>query len=456
MYKTSKYNYFIDYEDKVIWFNGFSGAMLAPNQKKSIILESLLGNLSFFEITHPALFKKLKDAKFIVEEDLDEVNLIKHLNRERVYDRSHAQITINPTRNCNFSCWYCVQPHKQSMMSEDTQNKIKLHIANLVSQKEIKNLELSWFGGEPLLGFHEVIYPMSKYCKNLFEENDLQLTQQITTNGYLIDEAMVEKMQEINLNNFQITLDGDEKRHNTMRNENGQPSFKTILHNINLICAGIKNPNISLRINYDLKTLNGNITGVLDSIPQEYRKYITIDFQRVWQVRDKKKVESASIQQNNKHIELQKYAKHLGFRLGVISHGLTINNWANCYADKANYKHFDYNGKLYKCTATDYSEKYQFGEISEGGIISWDMNKMSKMYGKSTFDNEMCLQCKNLPLCKGSCSQIVYERAGKDLPDVCYLKQSKEVNVETFIADLYEKAISGIAKNCDSCSSCKN
>lgn len=435
MYKTSKYNYFVNYKDKVIWFNGISGSIVALNQKKAEILKILLNDLTSFKKTHPSLFEKFKDWHFITHQESNELDIIRYLNRKSVYN-SQAQITINPTRNCNFDCWYCVQPHEKSLMSDEIQNRIKQHITDLVTKKEISSLVLSWFGGEPLLGFYEVVYPISMYCKELFEENNMQLDQQITTNASLIDEAMIGKMQEINLNKFQITLDGDEKRHNKIRNINGQPSFKTIMRNINLICKGINDPNISLRINYDEKTLDGNIKAIFDSIPQEYRKFIAINFQRVWQTTISKSKHN-SIQENSKRIELQEYTNRLGFKHHLISNALTINKWAVCYVDKPNFKHIDYDGKIYKCTARDYTDKLQFGELSEDGTISWDMDKMSKMYGKSTFENEMCLKCKHLPLCKGPCSQKIYETPVEKLPNICSLKQS-EVKVETFIIDLYK------------------
>ncbi len=435
MYKTSKYNYFVNYQDKVIWFNGISGAIVATNQKKAVVLKRLLEDLSSFKATHPLLLEKFKDERFITHEDSNELDVIRYMNRKSVYNKD-AEITINPTMNCNFSCWYCVQPREKSLMSEEVLNRIKRHISDLVAKREINNLTLSWFGGEPLLGFYEVIYPLSMHCKELFDDNDMKLNQIITTNAFLIDEPMIEKMQEINLSKFQITIDGDEKRHNKIRNENGQPSFKTIMRNINLICKGIDNPHIILRINYDEKTLDGNITGVFESIPEEYRKFIAVNFQRVWQT-NKCKSKQDSVQENTKRIALQIYSYKLGFKHIPISNMLTTNKWTTCYVDKANFKHIDFDGKVYKCTARDYGENNNFGELLEDGTISWDMGKISKLYGKSTFENEMCLKCKHLPLCKGPCAQRIYETPVEKLPNICSLKHS-EVRVETFIIDLYK------------------
>lgn len=438
MYKTSKYNYFVNYQDKVLWFNGISGAMIALNKTKSEIIKMQLNNLASFKLTYPSLFKKLENWRMITSKDSNELDVIRYLNRKSIYN-NNAQIIINPTINCNFNCWYCDQVRNEKLMSEEVLNGIKKHIAGLVSERQITSLLLNWFGGEPLLGFYEVVYPLAKYCKDLFEENNLHMGQHITTNAYLIDEAMVEKMQEINLNSFQITLDGDEKRHDKIRNVNGKPSFKTILRNINLICEGIDNPNITLRINYDKKTLDGDITAIFDRIPEENRKYIAVNFQRVWQTYETKS-ENDSIQENERLLELQNYTNQTGFKYQKISNFLTVNKWHTCYADKADFKHIDYDGKVYKCTARGYDEKSQFGELTNDGNINWNNDKLSKLYGKSTFENEMCLKCKHLPLCKGPCSQKIFETPENELPGICNLNNS-EINVETFIIDLYKNRI---------------
>lgn len=103
---------------------------------------------------------------------------------------------------------------------------------------------------------------------------------------------MIEKIKKININSFQITLDGDREKHNSIRNNNNQPSYDKIIENINLICTGVKNSHINLRINYDEKTFTReDIFSLLEEFPSEIRNQININTQQVWQSSNKENTE---------------------------------------------------------------------------------------------------------------------------------------------------------------------
>lgn len=116
--------------------------------------------------------------------------------------------------------------------------------------KQIESiLALNWFGGEPLLYFDEIMFPLSKTIKEMTENNGIIFQNSITTNGYLMDKDRIEKFSEIGLNDFQITLDGDEITHNNIRfTKNGGGSFRRIIENINYL-SGFDANTIVVRIN---------------------------------------------------------------------------------------------------------------------------------------------------------------------------------------------------------------
>ena len=96
---------------------------------------------------------------------------------------------------------------------------------------------VDWFGGEPLLCFDNIIYPFSKKVKKWCAENDVIFYQSITTNASLIDDKMVDRMNEIGLNQFQITLDGGKEDHNEVRKSKAMPnSYDVIVKNIHSLC----------------------------------------------------------------------------------------------------------------------------------------------------------------------------------------------------------------------------
>ena len=86
-YKQSKYNYFIDYKGGKLLYNGMSGAGFRMPANEWEEFERQLKNLDQFEQIYPDDFLHLKNLGMIVESQLDEVALIKHLNKIALYAR---------------------------------------------------------------------------------------------------------------------------------------------------------------------------------------------------------------------------------------------------------------------------------------------------------------------------------------------------------------------------------
>ena len=297
---------------------------------------------------------------------------------------------------CNFNCWYCYENHPQGRMSRNTMTAVVNYVKTLIKNKSIHHLNLDWFGGEPLLYFDEVMYPLAKEIKQIWFENNMALSGMITTNGLLINKDRCEKFQEISLNSFQITLDGDEQTHNRIRcdkNKNG--SFQIIVDNINLL-SEYPNVSILLRINYTEKTLL-NINNIVNFFSEKAKNKIEIFFQQVWQDAQKKRISAKRNEQ---------YFKDKGFRVNTYE---LNTSYHACYADVYQQAVINFDGKVFKCTARDFNNTNPDGWLQEDGNIQWDMPKLSKRFSKATFENEHCTVCNLLPVCAGPCSQKMME-----------------------------------------------
>jgi len=438
MYKLSNYNYFIPYSDRIIFFNGLSGHNFSTSEKEYQFLKEQFTDPVSFKNQYSSVFNKFKEWGFIIDEQKDELDFIRLRNRLAVFSNKNYYLVINPTLDCNFNCWYCYEKHPKGYMSETTIDLIKKHIQWMIEYEKIDGLHLGWFGGEPLMYFNKVMYPIAKYSQEITEKYKLNFQHSITTNAYLINAKMVEKFKETQLNLFQITIDGDEKRHDSVRNVKGRPTFQKIMKNINLLCEKLDNIRITLRINYDTETLERcNMEGVLSMIPQEYRKKITVNLQRVWQTF------TGNDPENESRIDLYKISDRLGYRKCFISNMFSVNNTHKCYVDRFYHTEINYDGKIYRCTARDYTDEQVKGVLMEDGRIEWDIDKLAKQYGKATFENDMCIACKHLPICNGLCSQKMLETAPENLKSACALGSS-EVTPESFIIDLYEKKMKKI------------
>lgn len=147
----------------------------------------------------------------------------------RCISSKRLQLTILPTEKCNFRCTYCYEDFAIGRMKAPTIEGIK----NLVSaRKDLQELSLSWFGGEPLLALG-VIREISAHCISLSRELGFAFDGGLTTNGYLLKPDVLEELVSLNQNFFQITLDGWGDVHDqTRRRADGKGTFKQIWRNL--------------------------------------------------------------------------------------------------------------------------------------------------------------------------------------------------------------------------------
>lgn len=295
--KLSKYTIFYKDQEKHYIFNQISNALLKIDNE----LYSALENKNL-QILPAEICKTLENNGFIINDDIDETCGIRYGNLISRYNSKLLRITIIPTLSCNFRCWYCYEDHKASLMTKESAKSILRFIKLEIQNNNIKNVVLDWFGGEPLLRFSQIIYPLSKILKKWCERNNIIFSNIITTNGSLINDDMAMKMDEINLRQFQITLDGDKEHHNKVRfSPSMKDSYDIIVRNIHTLCKIIKNPNIELRINYTEANID-NAKSILDSFDEDVRNFIHVSPQIVWQ--ESKKLDSLS----NKVLELKNKA----------------------------------------------------------------------------------------------------------------------------------------------------
>lgn len=161
---------------------------------------------------------------------------------------SHSILDLHilPTEKCNFRCLYCYEDFKIGRMKPEIIKGIK----NLIKKRihELKQLRISWFGGEPLIATH-VVLDISHFAKNLAEKNNCLFHFGMTTNGYLLDKNRFDLLINAGINAFQISLDGTEELHNKTRlRADGAGTFNTIWANLLSMANSDKQFEVVLRI----------------------------------------------------------------------------------------------------------------------------------------------------------------------------------------------------------------
>ena len=392
--KISRFNYILYYGDFGYWFNSLTKSYFRLPKSISLKIENLMLNISDLKTDAPIFFNKLKDNGFIINENIDEIQIIRN-NYHKFINKKDYMLVILPTLNCNVHCWYCIQKHIPSKMDLHTFNNIKNHIKHMIQEEKISSLRIEWFGGEPLLHFKDIINPLSKFAINECQRYGIPYFTSCTTNGILLNKDVRSHLSAINLNYFQITLDGIQKIHDSIKfNKSIDSAFETTLNNISATLKLNQDCIISLRINYTHETQDINIVDEIDKfIPHELRKRITVHLKKVWQ-------EEVSLNSFDTYIEiLNKFNEH-GYNANFLD---IATDFVPCYVNRKFYNTISYDGTVHKCTASSqlYDKEY-YGLIDHEGKIDW-MDEFDKLHHIPSFENERCLSCKELPLCMGIC-----------------------------------------------------
>ena len=249
-------------------FNASTFKFFVLKKEYKNLLESLLSSPDDKLMDLPNFKNLLLEGRFLLDDSENELDYIYKRNQSQV-DRLDYKLVILPTFSCNFKCWYCIQCHKREFMAEQVVELVKKHILYMIQEKKIRSLNIEWFGGEPLLGFENVIYPITSYAKECSDQNNIPFSSSATTNGYLFTKEMLIKMRGLDVVGFQITLDGMREFHDKVRVAPNKSSFDEILKRINLICDILEDANVKIRINYDdKKVLDSLGTGRSDGVFQ--------------------------------------------------------------------------------------------------------------------------------------------------------------------------------------------
>ncbi|MRI64587.1 radical SAM protein [Ornithobacterium rhinotracheale] len=433
--KSSLYNIFFNYEDKIVVYNSLSDNFMVL---ENILYELLEASIKCNEINeiknyHDSFYEELKDNGFIIEDNVNELDIIKKISYDTDFNETKYSLTINPTMNCNFKCWYCYESHiKSSKINEETQKKILKLIDNIVDEKrgKLKYFHISWFGGEPLLYFNKTILPLLREVSSKMEKENIHFTTNFTSNGYLLNQNIISDCKRFNTTNFQITLDGHRDRHNKVRFlSKTRGSYDEIVNNIKLC---LKNKlRVNARINVSHETLIDLLHVIEDfmDVSTEEKKYLTFSFHEVWQ------------EEKNLHEDISNIVSSFRKKGFKVDYKGEINRaiYNSCYADKLNQATINYNGDIFKCTARDFKSSSKEGVLEEDGTISWNNIYYKRIY-KTRFMNKPCLSCKILPICNGGCSQHRIENEGKSY---CIYnfdeKKKKEIVKEKFFSRLYSQ-----------------
>lgn len=151
-------------------------------------------------------------------------------------------LCIHIAHDCNLRCKYCFADTGGFGAKREC---INIHTAKkavdfLIERSENRrNLEIDFFGGEPLLAF-DVVKQTVEYARGLEQKHGKRFRFTLTTNGVLLDDDMLEFIN-AEMSNVVLSLDGRRKVNDALRPAiNGRGSYDIIVPKFQRLTASRK------------------------------------------------------------------------------------------------------------------------------------------------------------------------------------------------------------------------
>lgn len=194
--------------------------------------ESLIGEFSD-KFTKDELKEAIAEIKELEKEDM----LFSKDYHEEVIPTVNSRnpvvkaLCLHIAHDCNLKCRYCFAEegeyhgHRSLMSLEVGKKALDFILKNSGSRK---NLEVDFFGGEPLMNW-QVVKDLVAYGKEKEKEYGKNFRFTLTTNGMLLDDDIQEFVNE-NMHNVVLSLDGRKEINDFMRpRAGGQGSYDAIV-----------------------------------------------------------------------------------------------------------------------------------------------------------------------------------------------------------------------------------
>lgn len=398
MIETSLYTHLFQRDKNFYLYNSESGlfAKITPN------LYEIIYNRDYSAVDKETLDYLLRE-KIVVNSE----NKYSYYNEQKIrffsssYDKEKMGLVIVPTTRCNFSCSYCFEERKTNKtITPQVEDDL---ISFIQSHKSLKTIELTWYGGEPLLAFPKIVHLYNR-IKN---EIDAKIEKHsMVTNGFLLNNKVIDFIKNSHMDHIQITLDGSKEHHNALRfiKNKKVDTFQAILNNIIKTAKALPDRSLHVRININ-KSNEDDYFEMYDLIINKIKLpnvFVYPGFIRE-ETPDGCSFCYKSIDSN--------YAGH--FYSKLMEHGMDLLYFPSiltkgCMINKFNSYIIGPTGEIYKC----WNDVSNCSKII--GYINKDTLENSSLLGRymndvSPFSDNQCKNCKVFPICSGQCAWYKYK-----------------------------------------------
>ena len=317
---------------------------------------------------------------------------------------------INIAHDCNLKCEYCFAAKGdfgcgRELMTLDTAKKA---INFLINKSEgRRNLEVDFFGGEPLMNFN-VIKDTVAYARSIEQKYNKNFRFTITTNGLLLDD---EKIDFINreMDNVVLSLDGRKKINDKLRlTKSGKSSYEMIVPKYQKLIKNRKDKDYYVRGTFTKNNLDfsedvihmynlGFENMSIEPVVSDPRLNYSIKEEDLEKIFEEYEVLAKKI------IEIKKKNKKINFfhfMIDLEKSPCAIKKFKGCGCGNE-YVAVTPNGDIYPCHQFVGQDGFKMGNLNDN---TFDQKLKNKFSSNNIYSKDECRKCWAKYFCSGGCS----------------------------------------------------
>ena len=348
------------------------------------------------------------DINWLISSDfiVDEKKYIKsRFNLDSLFNKKILNLILLPAGEaCNLDCIYCYEDH-------DDKKSMKKHHAytllEMIKKSKKDHVHIEYFGGEPMLNMNFI-----SFFSDLLKKENISHSGAITTNGTLLNEDNLDILYSSNIKSFQITLDGPEDIHNSLRVSKSKNinSFSSVYNSLKVLSkSSYLDINVILRMNVNEKTIEDfnfdRFTQTIESvIPKDDNRFLLLpkiisDYSNL-NLKEKNSAEEAYCKKSERNKVISKFEEYIDENyFSANAQIISKKGGYTCYAANENSLVITPDLYVRKCTVAIDDPINIVGRISDNGDFIKN-NNFSQWI--KDYSDQYCNSCFAQKTCQGN------------------------------------------------------
>ena len=310
-------------------------------------------------------------------------------------------LCLHVAHTCNLNCSYCFASQgkfhgERALMSYEVgKQAMDFLVANSGTRH---NLEVDFFGGEPLMNF-DVVKQVVAYARSIEKQHNKNFRFTLTTNGVLIDDDVIEYANK-EMSNVVLSLDGRKEVHDRFRVDYaGNGSWEKIVPKFQKLVEARGGKNYYMR---------GTFTHLNPDFLEDIKVMLDLGFREL-------SMEPVVYEQYEKLAELMLQKDKEGDPFTFYHYMIDLKGGPCIYkrisgcGSGTEYMAVTPWGDLYPCHQFVGEERFKLGDIWQGVTAKETQEDFASC---NVYAREECRKCWARLYCAGGCAANAYHATG--------------------------------------------